>query len=186
MKRSIDITLSILILFFLIPLIIITFFLIKLDSKGPIFFASYRAGKNDKSFKMFKFRTMHINTEIIETDKLKNTEQKITKIGKYLRRYSIDEIPQFYSVLIGDMSIVGPRPALFTQKELLRKRNKLGINKLKPGITGYAQINGRDLLILEKKIDLEYEYLKKNNLMFDFLIMIKTIKVVFTKKGVTH
>ena len=87
---------------------------------------------------------------------------------------------------MGDMSIVGPRPALFTQKELLRERKKLGINKLKPGITGYAQINGRDLLTLEKKINLEYEYLNKNNLMFDFLIMIKTIKVVFTKKGVTH
>ena len=186
MRRLIDVLLSIFFLLILLPIIIFTAIIIKLDSKGPIFFISNRVGKNNKNFKMIKFRTMYLNTEIIETSKLKNASLKTTKIGKILRKLSIDEIPQFFNVLIGNMSIVGPRPAIPGQINLIRNRKKFGIDKIKPGITGYAQINGRDLISDKKKLKLEIEYIKKQGFYIDLMIILKTLKVVFNKLGVLH
>ena len=122
---------------------------------------------------MPKFRTMKTGTEIIETDKLRNSQDKITRFGsKFLRKYSLDELPQLTSVILGDLSLVGPRPALPSQIELINRREELGINKIKPGVTGYAQINGRDLLSLNEKIELELEYMKKRTFLFDALIIL--------------
>jgi O-antigen biosynthesis protein WbqP len=186
LKRIIDILLGVFFSLIFLPLIIIISILIKLDSEGPIFFISDRIGKNSQNFKMIKFRTMFLNTEVVETSKLQNANFKITKIGKTLRKYSIDEIPQFFNVIIGNMSIVGPRPALPQQIELIEKRKKVGIDKIKPGITGYAQVNGRDLISDTKKLDLEIEYLKKKNFYVDLMIIFKTLKVVFNKIGISH
>ncbi len=160
--------------------------LIKIDSKGPIFFYSERVGENSKIFKMIKFRSMFENTKIIETKKLENPDLKITYLGKFLRKYSIDEVPQFFCVILGKMSIVGPRPALPTQVDLINKRKIYGIDKIKPGITGYAQINGRDLITDQEKIKFEIEYLKKKSLLFDLKILIKTVYIVFRGKGISH
>ena len=135
---------------------------------------------------MIKFRTMYINTELIESNKIKELDQKLTVVGKILRRYSVDEIPQFFSVISGEMSIVGPRPALKSQIDLINKRTNLGIQKIKPGITGLAQINGRDMISIEKKVYYDHEYSKNKNIIIDLIIIIKTIKVVFSKKGVMH
>ncbi|WP_440915379.1 sugar transferase [Candidatus Pelagibacter sp.] len=186
MSKLINIFLAIIFLIILSPLMFIIFILIKLDSKGPVFFISERVGKNNQSFKMIKFRTMHFDTEIIESAKLKNHKEKITKIGKILRKFSIDEIPQFISVILGKMSIVGPRPALPSQKKLIEKRKRLGISKILPGITGIAQINGRDFISDEKKLYFELEYLKKKSFLLDMMIIFKTIKVVLSKTGVSH
>ena len=160
--------------------------LIKIDSKGPIFFISTRIGINNNEFKMTKFRTMYENVELVETNELKNSNLKITKVGKFLRKYSIDEFPQFLSVINGTMSIVGPRPSLPSQFMLIKEREKLGISKLRPGITGNAQINGRDTICLEEKIVYEKEYVDKQSFFFDMIIIFKTIKVVFSKNGIIH
>jgi len=175
-------------IFFLIllPLILVISVLIKLDSRGPIFFISKRIGQYNQKFDMIKFRTMHINTELIESAKLKNPNSKVTKLGKVIRKLSIDEIPQFYCVIKGQMAIVGPRPALPTQLDLINNRKKYGIDKIMPGITGYAQINGRDLISDKKKLNLEVEYMKKKSFLIDLMIIFQTIKVVFKRMGISH
>lgn len=186
MKQFFDIIFSFFFLIIISPIFVLIGILIKIETKGPIFFISERIGVKNKRFKMIKFRTMYIDTEIVETDKLKNLDNKITKVGRYLRKYSIDEIPQFFSVIFGTMSIVGPRPALPSQNDLIKKREELGINVLKPGITGYAQINGRDLISIDKKLSYEREYLKKRSFIFDLEIIIKTVVVVLTRRGILH
>jgi O-antigen biosynthesis protein WbqP len=160
--------------------------LIKLDSRGPVFFISKRIGQNNQKFEMIKFRTMHINTELIESAKLKNPNSKVTRLGKIMRKSSIDEIPQLFCVIKGQMAIVGPRPALPTQLDLINNRKKHGIDKIMPGITGYAQINGRDLISDKEKLNLEIEYMKKKNFLLDLKIIFKTIKVVFNRIGISH
>ena len=160
--------------------------LIKLDSRGPIFFISKRIGQNNQKFEMIKFRTMHINTELIVSAKLKNPNSKVTRLGKIMRKSSIDEIPQLFCVIKGQMAIVGPRPALPTQLDLINNRKKHGIDKIMPGITGYAQINGRDLISDKEKLNLEIEYMKKKNFLLDLKIIFKTIKVVFNRIGISH
>jgi len=167
-------------------LIIIVAIIIKFDSKGPIFFISERIGLDNKKFKMIKFRTMFINTEIAETSKLKNPKLKVTKVGKFLRNYSIDEIPQFFNLILGNMTIVGPRPALPQQVKLINNRKKFGIHKIKPGVTGYAQVNGRDLITDSKKLNLEIEYIKNRSFYLDLKIVLQTFIVVFSKIGVSH
>ena len=186
MKRFFDIVFCLIIIFILSPLILLIALSIKLETKGSTIFLSKRVGVNNLIFTMPKFRTMLSNTEIVETNKLKNTDARITKVGKILRKYSLDELPQLFSVIQGKMTLVGPRPALPSQNELLEKRQKLGIHRIKPGITGYAQINGRDMISLDKKIDLEYEYLKNRNLFFDLKIIFKTIIIIFNQKGILH
>ena len=186
MKRLLDIILSIILLVIFLPLILVVSLLIKLESKGSIFFISDRVGKNNQIFKMIKFRTMYFDTELVESNEIKDPNKKLTNVGKILRRYSIDEIPQFLSVISGKMSIVGPRPALKSQLDLINKRTNLGIEKLKPGITGLAQINGRDMISIEKKVYYDHVYTEKKNILLDLKIIFKTVKVVLFKKGVSH
>ena len=185
MKRALDLFLGIILLVITLPIMILIAFVILLESPGPIIYKSKRIGKNNKIFIMPKFRTMHLNTPEIETSKF-NKINKITKIGKFLRRFSLDEIPQIFSILNGNMSFVGPRPALFNQHDLIKKRTKLGIHKLKPGLTGLAQINGRDMISQEKKIFFDNQYLLNRNFFFDIKIILKTVLVVFSQKDVNH
>ncbi len=186
MKRLLDIILSfIVIVIFIIPIIFICFF-IKLSSKGPIIHWSKRIGKNNKIFLMPKFRTMKINTPQLTTNKLDKPEQWITPLGKYLRKYSIDEIPQIFSILKNDMSFVGPRPALYNEYILKKLRTKNNIHKCLPGLTGLAQINGRDDLSLEEKVNFELKYLKERSLSLDIKIIIKTIIYVLRSKNISH
>ena len=185
-KRLSDILISIVAIIILaVPFLIIAL-IVKLSSKGPVIYWSRRFGQNENFFMMPKFRTMKINTPEISTDKLTIPENYLTPTGPFLRRTSLDEIPQFFSVLIGDMSVVGPRPVLHNENEVITRRNKLGINKLKPGITGWAQVNGRDNVTLDEKVKFDHEYLLKQNLMFDILIIAKTLKIVVYAKDITH
>lgn len=186
MKRIFDLVFGfILFTVFSIPMIIISIF-IKLDSNGPIIYFSNRIGQNNKIFKMLKFRTMYTNTPQIGSNELNDPEKYITSLGKYLRKFSLDELPQIINVMKGSMSIVGPRPALKSQKELIDNRKKLGISKLKPGITGLAQVKGRDNISLKKKIEFDLEYLKKNNLLYDLRIIFKTALAVLNRKDISH
>lgn len=184
-KRLFDIIFSLIALFLLILPILIISILIKISSKGPIFFVSKRVGFKNKIFAMPKFRTMNYNSIEIETD-LFTDKQNITKIGGFLRKFSLDEIPQFYSVIIGDMSIVGPRPCLPSQTNLMELRNKHGIQHLYPGITGLAQINGRDNISINQKIKYEQIYKEKLGLIFDIKIIIQTIFKITTNKDIRH
>ena len=159
-KRFFDIFLSFLFLTLLLPFIFLIAILIKVDSKGPILFWSKRFGANKDLFYMPKFRSMKNETPIIDTQNLKNSSNYVKKFGKFIRNTSIDEIPQLFSVLKGDMSLVGPRPALYTQNNLIQLREKHDINVLKPGITGLAQINGRDNITLNEKLDMIENILK--------------------------
>lgn len=186
MKRFLDLFISIISIAFLFFPFLILIVLIKIYSSGPVFHFSKRVGLNSKVFLMPKLRTMKESTPQVETNKLTNSELYITNLGKFLRKYSIDELPQLFLVFIGTMTIVGPRPALFNQHELIQKRKNLGIDKIKPGITGLAQINGRDLMELDIKIFYDYKYLKKKNFFFDIKIILKTILIVIKKKGILH
>ncbi len=185
MKRVFDITLALcggIVLF--IPSILIAI-LIKITSKGPILHWSDRVGISNDIFKMPKFRSMKIETPQVATHLLKN-QTYITGLGKTLRKTSLDEIPQLYSILTGDMSFVGPRPALFNQNDLIELRTEKGIHKLRPGLTGLAQINGRDDLSVPKKVSFDKDYLEKHNLLLDIKIIIITFMKVFFSKNITH
>jgi O-antigen biosynthesis protein WbqP len=186
MKRCFDIFLVIFLAFILL---IPTFFiviLIKLTSKGPIIFWSDRIGKNNKLFKMAKFRTMLICTPIVASDKLENPINYFTPIGSFLRLTSLDELPQLFNILIGDMSFVGPRPALFNQDDLIKLRTKRGVHKLLPGLSGWAQINGRDDLPINEKVALDLEYMKRQSFGFDLKILCLTFFRVIIRDGVSH
>lgn len=186
MKRLFDIIFGILCLTISLPLMIIVSIAIKVDSKGPIFFKSLRVGQYGKEFNMFKFRTMFEGTRIEETKKIKNVNKKITKIGTFLRKSSLDELPQLFNVLSGKMSIVGPRPALKTQKFIIKKRAHFKINNIKPGITGLAQINGRDSISEKKKIYFDKLYYTQYSIFLDIKILLKTIIIVFYNKDISH
>ena len=186
MKRIFDLSLAILlIIFFVIPFLLIIIF-IKIFSSGPIFHISKRIGKNKKIFNMIKLRTMKVGTPQINTNDLTNVHEHLTEFGKVLRKYSIDEIPQIFNVLVGDMSFVGPRPALENQDLLISKRDKFNIHELKPGITGLAQINGRDMINLEKKVYFDNLYKINQSFFFDIKILFKTFTNVSFSKGVKH
>lgn len=185
-KRIFDILFSSIFLILFTPFFLLIPILIKLDSSGPVFFKSLRVGQYGKEFNMFKFRTMFVGTKIEETKKIKNVNKKITKIGFFLRKSSLDELPQFLNVLIGQMSIVGPRPALITQKFIIKKRSYFKINNLKPGITGLAQINGRDSISEKKKIYFDKLYYTQYNIFLDIKILLKTIVLVFHNKDISH
>lgn len=185
-KRMMDVILSIIGLFiFFIPFIVI-FFLIKFSSKGDVIYWSERIGQNNKIFKMPKFRTMRIDTPSIATHLLKKPEEWITPIGKILRKYSLDEIPQLWSIILGKMSVVGPRPALYNQDDLINLRKKYNVDTLVPGLTGLAQIRGRDDLSIEDKVKVDREYLEKCSLIMDLNIILITIKKVFISENVNH
>lgn len=177
---------SLIMLIILSPLLIFLVLIIKIDSKGNAIFWSNRVGIFGKIYAMPKFRTMKVGTPIIATHLLRDPENNLTNIGSFLRKFSLDELPQLWSVLIGDMSFVGPRPALFNQYDLISLRKKNGIDKLVPGITGWAQVNGRDELSIEEKVRYEVEYLRKQSLLFDFKIILLTFIGVVRSTGVSH
>ena len=182
-KRVFDIFLSLLAILVFSPLYIILALLVKITSKGPIFFKQERIGKDKKHFKILKFRTMRIDTpKDIPTHLLSNPEKYITGVGKFLRKTSLDEIPQAFNILVGHMSIVGPRPALYNQDDLVSERDKYHANELKPGLSGWAQCNGRDTLPIPEKAKLDGEYVKRFNVWFDIRIIFKTFFQAFRGK----
>ena len=186
MKRIFDILFAIILLIvFSFPMLIIALS-VKLTSRGPILYWSDRVGKNNKIFQMPKFRTMKANTPAMATHLMKNPEQYCTPVGSLLRKTSLDELPQLYSVLKGDMSFVGPRPALFNQDDLIELRTKKGIHHLIPGITGWAQINGRDDLPIPQKVDLDEFYLRHRSFIFDLKTIFLTFSSVLWSRGVQH
>jgi len=187
LKRLGDFTLSLIALVFLSPLFIIIVILIKFDSKGPVFFRQKRVGRHKKYFNILKFRTMRIDApKDIPTHLLERPEQYITRVGKFLRKTSLDELPQIINILLGTMSIIGPRPALWNQFDLLEERGKYGANDVTPGLTGWAQINGRDVLPIEVKAQLDGEYIRKMSFGMDVRCFIGTIVVVLKSKGIAE
>jgi O-antigen biosynthesis protein WbqP len=186
-KRFYDTVLSFIGLIVLSPLLLFLVILIKLDSKGPILFRQKRIGRNKKHFYILKFRTMRIDTpKDTPTHLLENPQQWITKVGKFLRKTSLDEIPQIINILRGDMSIIGPRPALWNQYDLVEERDKYDVHKLYPGLTGYAQIHGRDELPIPEKAKLDGYYVKHISLWLDIKIFFGTIVSIFKSDGVVE
>ena len=182
-KRFFDIFLSLLAIVVFSPLYIILAILVKLTSKGPIFFKQKRIGKNKKTFNILKFRTMRIDTpKDVATHLLDDPEKYITKVGKFLRKTSLDEIPQAFNIFVGHMSVVGPRPALWNQDDLVAERDKYHANEIVPGLSGWAQCNGRDTLPIPEKAKLDGEYAKRFNVWFDIKIIIKTFFQAFRGK----
>ncbi|MBM3453807.1 MAG: sugar transferase [Bacteroidetes bacterium] len=186
MKRIFDLFFCLLLIFIFSIFILIISFLIKITSDGPILYWSDRIGKNNYIFRMPKFRTMHLSSPTVATHLLKNPRQYLTPIGAFLRKTSLDEIPQFWSILKGDMSFVGPRPALFNQYNLIQLRTSMGVHHLRPGLTGWAQINGRDDLSINKKVHFDVEYLKKKSLIFDLKILYLTFMKIIRREGIRH
>jgi len=186
-KRSIDIILSSIGIIIFSPLFVVLIVAIKLNSKGPILFKQKRIGINKTQFNILKFRTMRIDTpKDTPTHLLRNPEQYITKLGKILRKTSLDELPQIFNIMKGDMSIIGPRPALWNQFDLIKERDKYGANEVKPGLTGWAQINGRDELPIEVKARLDGEYVERMSIWFDIKCFFGTIVSVAKGKGVVE
>lgn len=186
LKRSFDITTSIAGLLALAPVMTVTAIAIKNTSKGPVLFRQQRPGVNNELFTIYKFRSMAVDTPNVETAKLGEGTAYITSVGKFIRKTSIDELPQLINVVKGEMSVVGPRPALFNQYELIQKRTELGIHKLKPGITGYAQVMGRDEISDDEKVQYDKYYLDNQSFMLDMWIIFKTISNVIAQKNITH
>lgn len=182
-KRAMDIILSTSALVVLFPILLVVAVLIKLDSNGPVIFVQRRIGINDREFSMYKFRSMAIGTPNVATDKLVNSHAYITRVGYYLRKYSIDELPQLVNILHGDMSVVGPRPALYSQSDLREKRNALGIDRIRPGLTGWAQVNGRDDIRLDDKVALDCFYLSHLSFLLDCKVVLMTVFSVLRGNG---
>ena len=186
MKRLIDFSLSFtLLLLFTVPMLLVALF-VKLTSTGPVLYWSDRVGRDNVIFKMPKFRTMLVHTPAVATHLLADPSQFLTPIGKFLRKSSLDELPQLLSILRGDMSFVGPRPALFNQDDLIELRTQKGVHALTPGLTGWAQINGRDELPIPVKVDFDEYYLNNRSLALDLRIIFLTALKVVKSEGVTH
>ncbi len=185
-KRFIDIVLSFIGGIVLLPIFLIVAIAIIIDDPGPVFFKQKRVGKNKKLFWLHKFRSMKVKTPDIPTHLLENPEQYITRVGKFLRKTSLDELPQVYDILFNKMSIIGPRPALWNQDDLIAERDKYGANDIKPGLTGWAQINGRDELEIPVKAALDGEYVQKMSFRFDCKCFFGTIKSVLKSDGVVE
>lgn len=186
MKRLFDILLSLILLLVLtIPMLLICL-VVKLSSKGPVLYWSDRVGRNNVLFKMPKFRTMRVNTPAVATHLLGNPDLHCSPVGKFLRKYSLDELPQLFSIIKGDMSIVGPRPALFNQNDLVELRTERGVHLLTPGLTGWAQINGRDELSIEMKVEFDEYYLRHRSLAMDLRIICQTFAKTLRSEGVAH
>ena len=186
MKRTFDLLLGVAILVLLVAPLLLISIAVRLSSKGPALYWSDRIGKNNKIFKMPKFRSMRIDTHAVATHLLNNPDSYLSPIGGFLRRSSLDELPQLFSVLKGDMSFVGPRPALYNQDDLIALRTEKGVDKLLPGITGWAQVNGRDELSIPDKVALDVEYLNRQSFWFDMKILWMTFLKVVKRDGVSH
>ena len=186
-KRGLDLFLSAAAILFLLPVWIGICLAIKLDSKGPVLFRQKRVGIHQTYFYILKFRTMRTDTpKDVPTHLLSNPDQYITRVGKFLRRTSLDELPQIFNILKGEMSIIGPRPALWNQQDLLTEREKYGANDVMPGLTGWAQINGRDELEIPEKAKLDGEYVKRIGFGMDVRCFVRTIASVIRSKGVVE
>lgn len=186
-KRTLDIVLSFLGMLVLSPFFLLLVLAIKLDSKGPVLFKQKRVGLHKKHFYILKFRTMRIDTpKDTPTHLLENPEQWITKVGKFLRKTSLDELPQIWNIFVGDMSIIGPRPALWNQYDLIEERDRYGANDVLPGLTGWAQIHGRDELPIAKKAELDGYYVQHLSFGLDVRCFFGTIKSVARSEGVVE
>ena len=186
-KRIFDVIFSLLAFIVLFPLLVIVSVLIKFDSKGPLLFTQKRVGKNKRTFTILKFRTMKIDTpKEMPTHMLSDPTRYITKLGLKLRKTSLDELPQLINIIKGDMSIVGPRPALWNQFDLISERDRYGANSIRPGLTGWAQVSGRDELDILTKAKLDGEYVKKMSVSMDIKCIYLTFKSVFSGKGVVE
>jgi len=186
-KRIIDFILSLVAIVILSPLLLLIAILIKLDSEGPVLFKQKRIGMHKTHFYMLKFRTMRIDSpKDVPTHLLENPDQWITRIGKFLRKTSLDELPQLFNIIKGEMSIIGPRPALWNQDDLIAERDKYGANDVRPGLTGWAQVNGRDELPIEVKARYDGEYVQKMSFMFDLKCLLKTVVSVIKGEGVVE
>lgn len=186
MKRIFDLSLALVVALMLALPILLIALLVRLTSPGPAVYWSDRVGLHNKIFTMPKFRTMRVDTPAVATHLLTDPEQFLTPIGSFLRKSSLDELPQLWSILKGDMSFVGPRPALFNQDDLIALRTNCNVDKIKPGLTGWAQINGRDEIPIPQKVKLDAEYLTRQSCWFDIKILLLTLKKVIKKDGVTH
>jgi len=186
MKRIFDLTIAVLLLLCLTPLLFILAVFIKLTSRGPVLYWSNRVGKNNKIFKMCKFRTMRTDTPAVATHLLKAADQYLTPIGPFLRNFSLDELPQLFNIVWGEMTFVGPRPALFNQDDLVELRTKKNIHTLTPGVTGWAQVNGRDDLPIPVKVSFDEYYLKHRSFGFDLYIVFLTVIKVIKSEGIQH
>lgn len=186
MKRIMDLIFSVILFIVLVPIFIIISIIIKIDSKGPIIFNQRRIGKNGVEFLIYKFRTMKVDTPNIATDKFSSAQNYITRTGSFLRKTSLDEIPQLINIIRGDMSFVGPRPALYNQYELIKMREEKGINICMPGITGYAQINGRDMVADNEKVKFDEYYAKNQTVYLDIKIVFSTFIKVLLKKDISN
>ncbi len=186
MKRLFDLLMSVAALgIFALPLLLVTL-LVKLTSPGPALYWSDRVGRRNALFRMPKFRTMLVDTPAVATHLLGDPARFLTPVGSFLRKSSLDELPQLWSILAGDMSIVGPRPALFNQADLIALRTAAGVDALVPGLTGWAQINGRDELPIPDKVALDVEYSQRRSFSFDLLIIVRTFLKVIRRDGIVH
>lgn len=186
MKRLFDFILAACAAILLLLPIVLVAILVKLTSKGPALYWSDRVGRHNRIFKMPKFRTMRVGTPAVATHLLNDPAAYLTPVGGFLRKSSLDELPQLWSILVGDMSIVGPRPALFNQEDLIAMRSQNGVDELVPGLTGWAQINGRDELPIPDKVKLDVEYLRRKSLLLDLQIIWLTAVKVIRRDGVSH
>lgn len=184
--RTFDVLAALMLLSLLLPVSLLCGFAVRLTSRGPALYWSSRIGQNNRIFKMPKFRTMQLGTPAVATHLLIDANSYLTPIGSFLRKTSLDELPQLWSVLKGDMSLVGPRPALYNQDDLIAARTAANIHCLRPGITGWAQVNGRDELSMTNKLEFDVEYLHKQSLIFDCYILWLTVLKVIRQDGVSH
>jgi O-antigen biosynthesis protein WbqP len=186
MKRVFDLALAIAAAVALALPILIVAMMVKLTSRGPVLYWSDRVGQFNRIFSMPKFRTMRVDTPAVATHLLFDPAQYLTPCGSFLRQSSLDELPQLWSIIKGDMSFVGPRPALFNQDDLVALRSECGVSRLMPGLTGWAQINGRDELPIHEKVKLDMEYMHQQSVLMDFRILILTLVKVFRQDGIKH
>ena len=186
MKRVFDLCLACIAVFLLLMPFLVVWLMVRITSKGPALYWSDRVGRNNEIFKMPKFRSMRVDTPAVATHLLSNPGQFLTPIGSFLRKSSLDELPQLWSIIKGDMSFVGPRPALFNQQDLIELRTQHGVDKLMPGLTGWAQINGRDELPIPDKVKLDVEYMHKQSFIFDMRILFLTFIKVLRRDGIQH
>jgi len=185
-KRIVDVVFVLIAAAILAVPVLLVAILVRCTSPGPILYWSDRVGRHNRIFRMPKFRSMRVDTPSVATHLLDNPDRWLTPVGSFLRKSSLDELPQLWSILSGDMSLVGPRPALFNQDDLIALRTELGVHNLVPGLTGWAQINGRDELPIPEKVRLDAEYMRRQSLLFDMQILWLTVLKVVRKDGVSH
>lgn len=186
MKRCFDFMSSLMAIILFSPILLVLALIIKCSSPGPVLFKQRRMGLNNKEFMIYKFRTMRIDTPNVATHLLKNPEHYITPIGKFMRKTSLDELPQLFNILKGEMSVVGPRPALYNQHDLIEMRTKANVHTVRPGLTGLAQVSGRDELELDKKVYFDQQYLEKQSFFYDLKLIFLTVAKVFKSEGVVE